>query len=776
MSPSAKFLSAAVVSLTVVGAIHPAAAVPAQTVPGEPTSSFLSTAPLYFEAYDARRFVARGANCTVSIGPREAVMLLTTSAAPGTAAFPGSRAGSLSGSETHAVRMTLLNAGTGTMSGQGELPGKVNYLIGRDASEWRSGVSLFSRVEIQQVYPNVDLVYYADHAARLEYDFIVHPGAVPEQIGFEIEGADSVNLNSDGELVIRLGGTEIRQHRPVLYQTVQGVRRSVAGGYRLTGRNQVGFRVGSYDRNRALVIDPVLTFATYLGGPRADNGWAIAVNPSNNDIYVAGETLSKNLAVTGGVLQSNYGGGFSTFGDAFVARYDGATKGLVYLTYLGGRANDAALGLEVDGTGSAYVTGFTDSRNFPIAPLGNALAEATLANSGRSNNAFRLFPVNVFVTKLAPSGSSLEFSTLVGGTRRESGNAIAVDASGVYVAGMTESANFPVIPAGEFLKYQPHFGGNGDAFLFKLDPSGTGLIYSTFLGGTNLDYAESIAIDDSGRAYITGSTTSTNFPVTNALVIASASVTNTMDQLNMQPKRTTRADAFVAKFTPLSGAGADLVYSSYLGGTNEDAGMAIAADNSGNAYVAGYTHSRFFPTNAVVLPASTGSNYQSHAFVTKIGDAGNVIYSVQFGSRGTDRATGIALNGSQVYVAGISTWTNFFATNSYADLRSTNAFLRRSLRSLNDVFITGIQETGGGVPLTFTNSVFLGGAGSELANDLVVRTVGADLVAWVGGQTFSVDWVTTNTVDPSLVQTNLGNVKKSRQGDAFVSEVLFPAP
>jgi hypothetical protein len=729
--------------------------------------------PLYFEAHGPQGFVARGADCSVSLLPTEAAIVLQRRSARSPRPIGHRAQSDDSAGESRIVRMIFEGANAGSaLMGIEQLAGTANYLLGSDSSQWRTGVPLFAKARVNGIYPGVDLVYYADQSARLEYDFILQPGAGVEQIAFRIEGADRVRINANGELVLKVGTEEIRQLRPVIFQQVNGTRQAVEGGYRLLGKSTVGFRVSDYDRNLPLVIDPVLSFSTYLGGLKTEYGWALAADGANN-IYVAGETLSKFLPGTNGVFQPIYAGGSGPFGDAFVAKYDAVTKGLVYLTYLGGKTHDGARGLAVDNDGNAYVTGFTDSRNFPVLPASNQMTLDTLAGSGRAKNAFRIFPINAFIARLNATGTALDFSVLLGGNRRDSGTGIALDAGDVFVTGMTESTNFSPISTGA----QPLHGGNADAFVVRLtNPADPTPVYSTYLGGTNLDFAESIAVR-SGEAYVTGYTVSTNFPIVNPLSFTNASSTNliVMNQLNMQPRRSVRTDAFV---TRLSSAGSQFLYSTYLGGTNDDAGLDIKVDSTGNAHVTGYTFSRVFPTNAVVTPVSTGSNYNSHVFVAKIAPEGsNLVYSVDFGSSRSDRGAGLDLDeaNGRVYVTGFTSWNNFFATNSFEDLRSTNAIAKRTSRTPNDAFVVALQETGGTSPLNFTNALLFGGTGNDLPNSMVVRTVGPDVLAWVAGQTTSPNFVITNQYPPFLVQTNLGNtVKKNKAGDAFLTEFIFP--
>ncbi len=710
-------------------------------------------APLYFEANHgqagaAARFIARGQECSVLLAPAEATLILATGPQPLTPPFLRRTAPRGDGQpfETRAVRLRLRNGNPrAAMTGLDELPGKANYLLGNDPADWRAGVPLFSRVQVEEIYPGIGLVYHADDSARLEYDFIVQPHADPDQISFVIEGADRVSLDASGNLVLKIGGDEIGEHKPVVYQNVRGVRKEIEGAYRVTGDSTVSFRLGDYDRSVPLIIDPVLVFSSYLGGSKMDIGWSIALDPGGN-IYIAGETLSK-LATTN-AFQATYQGGNRSFGDAFIAKYDNSGSNLLYLTYLGGRRDDGALGIAVDAAGYAYVTGFTDSPNFPVtnAPFRSAI-------TGKSNNAVHIPPVDAFVAKLNTNGASLIFSTFIGGDGRDEGVGIAVDGSAVYVTGLTESTNLVPIPNG----YQTASGGRADAFVVKFNNDGTtNGYYSTYLGGTNGEYAESIAVDGAGSAYVTGFTSSTNFPVTNAIVFNGITYTN----LNGQTNLSLHTDAFISR---LSADGASLIFSTLLGGSNEDAGLHIALDTAGNAYVAGYTFSTNFPTTTQLPHNPVVSNFVAHAFVTKVDPNDNLIYSTQFGGNKTDQAIGIAVDAAgNAYVAGIATSTNFFTTNTFGFLSPTNSSVKRF--GTSDGFIAELDPAGS----NFVFSAYLGGPGQDQINGIVVDPAGA--AAYIVGQTTS----STNFPLVNPQQTQLGGVKKSKISDAFVGKIQLP--
>lgn len=387
------------------------------------------------------------------------------------------------------IRMKLLKAnGQALARGAEELPGRSNYFVGNDPRKWRSGVSNYAKVVYSQVYRGVDLVYYGK-GGELEYDFKVAAGANPEAIGWRIEGAQRLRLDASGELVIGTAAGEVRQRRPLAYQEEGGKRREVAARYEMRGGNEVSFALGRYDRGKPLVIDPVLSYSTYLGGNSDDVAMAVAADAAGN-AYVTGYTFSTDFPTVGG-LQHTSPGVF----DAFVAKLNPAGTALVYSTYLGGNNGDMGNGIAVDAGGNVYVTGATSSDNFPTAnpiqpPFNRGFSDA-------------------FVTKLNATGSALVYSTYLGGTKLDEGLSISVDAAGnAYVAGSTHSTDFPTVNP-----LQPAYGGfTSDGFVAKLNPAGSALVYSTYLGGIGEDTAYAVAADAAGNAYVTGSTSSANFP------------------------------------------------------------------------------------------------------------------------------------------------------------------------------------------------------------------------------------------------------------------------
>ncbi len=542
--------------------------------------------PLSFEP--GRRpdqFLSRGKGYTLVLEPTEAVL-----------AFPRTNA---------TLRMKLAASNPApVMRGLAELPGKSNYFIGNDPSKWRTNVPTYARVEYRDVYPGVNLVYYGNQR-NLEYDLVVAPGADPGKIHLAFEGAAGLELN--GDLVLRMNDGELRLRRPVIYQEKGGRRQEIRGGYVLEGEQQVGFQIAKYDHGRPLYIDPVLSYATYLGGSGDDLGYGIAVDSAGNS-YIVGSTTSTNFPTASAFQSSNAGGQ-----DVFVTKLNPTGTSALYSTYIGGGGNDYGYGIAVDTGGNAYLIGQTASTNFPT------LGALQSTNGGGAD---------AFVLKLGPTGSSLVYSTYLGGNGSEEGRGIAVDPSGnAYVTGQTSSSNFPTASA-----FQPAFGGGtSDAFVAKINPAGSAFIYSTYLGGIGTEVGYGVAVDASANAIVTGLTSSASFPT---VVPSQAALGGGVD-------------AFVTKFNT---AGSALVYSTFLGGSATDQASAVAIDAAGNAYVTGFTASTNFPTSSPLQAANAGGE---DAFVTKFSPAGALSYSTYLGGGGNDRGYGIALeNLANAFVTG----------------------------------------------------------------------------------------------------------------------------
>lgn len=691
-------------------------------------ASAVESLPLSFEKNvgqtDERvQFLARGAGYTLFLAQAEATLLLQradeklrmerASVRARGNVFPGRSPSSPAESASQAVlRLKPVEAAARpSAEGVEELPGRVNYFLGNDPARWRTGIPTYAKVKYTEVYPGVDLVYYG-RQGQLEYDFIVAPGARPEAIRLRLEGADRVQLDSDGDLLASVAGGSVRMKKPVVYQDLAGERRTIPARYILTGRDQVAFEISSYDRTRPLVIDPVVLYSTYLGGSLGEIGAGLAVDIVGN-MYVAGTTTSADFPLSR-AIQSSPGGN----SDVFVARLNPAGTVLVYASYLGGSNNDEAAGLAIDGFGNAYLTGVTASANFPTA-------FALQAVFGGETDAF--------VAALSPGGGSFIYSTYLGGTREDAASDIVVDGLGnAYVTGITRSVNFPTT-VGAFDRGCGTDvlcnGGVLDAFVTKLNSRGSALVYSTFLGGSGVDVGAGIAVSG-GNAYVVGFTESTNFPL----------------QRPFQPQPRGGRDAFV---TRLNSAGSGLVYSTYLGGTGNDAAARVAVDGLGNAHIVGVTDSTNFPT-AVPLQATHGGD--EDAFVTKMNAAGTrLIYSTYLGGSEADRGADVVVDLTGVaHVVGTTRSANFPTANP----------LQAALNGSSDVFVARI---GGPQGLALTFSTFLGGSGEEIGFRVATDVSGN---TYVTGATSSTDFPTRNPLRP----TSGGGA------DAFVTKIGEPIP
>ena len=659
-----------------------------------------------------------------------------------------------SGESSGVLRMRLIGANAkAIVTGAGELLGKSNYFIGNDPRKWRTNVPSYARVKYEGVYPGVDLVYYGNQR-QLEYDFVVAPGADPNQIKLSFAGADGMRVDvASGDLVLKMGEEEVRFQKPAVYQPAvfpvpSSSSPSVASpsgpdarhsslvtrhcSFVLAGNDQVAFRVAGYDPKRALVIDPVLSYSTYLGGSGNDEGLGIAVDSAGN-AYVTGGTSSTDFPTVNPIQSSiqnmcSYG----ACGAVFVAKLNPAGSALVYSTYLGGGRGDQGYGIAVDSAGNAYVTGMTFSTDFPtVNPL-----QAT--NKAAAYTAF--------VAKLNPAGSALVYSTYLGGSGDDWGRGIAVDTAGnAYVTGMTISTDFPTVNPLQATSKTANY----TAFVAKLNPAGSALIYSTYLGGSIEELALGIAADAAGNAYATGTTCSSDFPTANSLQASLASACSAA---------CFGGDAFVSK---LNSAGSALVYSTYLGGSSCDIGQGIAVDAAGNAYVTGVTESSDFPTANPLQSSLSGS---SNAFVAKLNPAGSALaYSTYLGGSPGDSGYGIAAdNAGNAYVTGWTSSTNFPTANAPQPSYGGGE---------DDAFVAMLNPAGSAL----VYSTYLGGSGGDGGEGIAVDAAGN---AYVTGQTSSTDFPTVNP----LQATNNASTSLSPSGaygmpggTGFVAK-LIPAP
>jgi len=715
--------------------------------------------PLSFELNQGQtdkavRFLSRGPGYNLFLTAGEAVLTL---GAAGESRDPKSEnrnsrfetrnsksATLIRGSESLApvvLRMKLQGSNpTPVVVGVDELSGKANYFIGNDPDRWRTNVPTFAKVKYQSVYPGVDLVYYGPQN-QLEYDFVVAPGADPTAITLEIETrnpklgkhqagivaassreakvmaaslpASPLEIDAHGDLVVSTAAGAVRFRKPHIYQAGGNGPGPVVGRFVLKGKRTVGFQVGRYDRTQPLIIDPALTYATYLGGTNDDVGVGIAVNSSGN-VFVAGTTGSIDFP-TASPYQSASGGSV----DVFVAELKPDGSGLVYSTYLGGHGADRAAAMALNSAGNVYLTGSTNSDNFPTS-------------SGVVKTSFGGGPSDAFVVELNPSGSGLVFATYLGGSDADSGQAIAVDASGnVFVTGRTLSADFPTASP-----LQAANGGIVDAFVAKLNPTGTSLVFSTYLGGGDVDAGQGIALDSAGNILVTGYTYSTNFPTANPLQAAKAGA----------------ADAFIAK---LNAAGSTLLYSTYLGGSDIDQATAVTVDASDNVYLTGETLSSDFPTTAGAF--ETSNQGDADAFVAKLNAAGaSLVFSTYLGGVDADHSNAIALGPSgNIYLTGYTRSDDFPTAHPF---QATFGGGMCDLSPCTDAFVTALNPNGAAL----VYSTYLGGDGADYGQAIALDSSGN---AYVTGSTASDNL----TVTLGVVQPTAGGTGPA--GDAFIANI-----
>jgi hypothetical protein len=480
-----------------------------------------------------------------------------------------------------------------------------NYFIGKTPAAWHTDIPQYAQVKVASVYQGVDLIFHGDEST-LEYDFVIAPGADPRQIQLQFEGATSLEVDkANGDLVLETANkTELLRHaQPKIYQLVDGKQVPIKGGFQVFKGNTASFTIEKYDHAKSLVIDPTIRFVTFLGGSDTDTANAVAVD-GRGFTYVTGQTYSGNFNVVGGVIQS----GRSGDSDAFVTKL-GTGGNIVFSTYLGGGDNDAGNGVAVDATG-AYVAGQTHSDDFPLAQA--------LQYDKKGDG-------TIFVTKLSPSGNRLVYSTYLGGSNAENGGAIAIDASqAAYVAGFTTSKDFPVVNGYEYYR-----GAAVSGFVSKIAPNGVSLVYSTYLGGSNVDSISGIAVDSSLSAYVTGEAASNDFPY--------AGYQSTM--FGGSPS------AFLTKLSP---AGDSLIYSTSLS-LETTIGTAVSLDPAGNAYVAG------------TFCSPCESPHPDFVFAAKVSPAGKLTYSRLFPTTdGSSDGYAIATDASgETWVSGSTSSTTF---------------------------------------------------------------------------------------------------------------------
>ncbi len=759
--------------------------------------------PMRFERNDGQtdarvRFLARGPGYTLFLTPDEAVLALRKPSkdsparsslasrevpdgtgsgiprAPDTRGndkpnrTPGTRGNdkatgrASAGVETEVLRVKLVGANRNAqIEGVDRLAAGSNYFIGNDPKKWHTDVPNYARVRYRNVYPGIDLVYYGSDQRQLEYDFVLATGTDSRTIAMRFEGATRLAVNRDGDVVATLpGGGEVIQHLPAVFREHDGKREKIAGKAVLRGKDTIGFDIASRacsgsGHDCVVYIDPALAYSTYLGGSSVDDGLCIAVDSSGN-AYVTGYTGSTDFPLLDGYQTTLKG---TT--NAFVAKLNPSASGtpsLLYSTYLGGRATDEGTGIAVDSSGNAYVTGNTDSDNFPTLHAYQSALKASY---------------NAFVAKLDPSlsgTSSLLYSTYLGGsgnsTTHEGDKAfgIAVDSSGnAYLTGNAFSTDFPVLNA--YQGTNKAAGANGpNAFVAKLNPSLSGassLLYSTYLGGSYYDVGNGIAVDSSGNAYVTGNAASTDFPTFNGYQSTCPSAPSACRAV------------FVAKLNPSMSGVKSLLYSTYLGGTYMDEGNGIAVDSSGKTYVTGEAQSTDFPTlNAYqhTCPSASSAFGCIATFVAKLDPSlsgtSSLLYSTYLGGSYADVGAAMAVDSSgDAYVTGLAESTDFPTLNAY----QSSCPSASSPSGCHAIFVAKLDPSSSGSD-SLLYSTYLGGSSADYCNGIAVDSSGN---AYVTGGTASTDFPTYHGYQDSCPTSTGGSGVCDA---AFVTELSPPTP
>ncbi len=704
-----------------------------------PSASREVRSKIYFEQnrgqVDERaKFISRGAGPTMFLAATEAVYVLPMpSEEDGEKGRRGDMESAMADASfrrdvpasqrlAFALRMQFVGANPAAeVSGDGELVTRANYFRGNDPSRWLTDVPAFSRVRYDDVYPDIDLEFYGNGENKSQYDFIVQPNADASRIELDFAGAESVAIEPEsGDLLINTAAGTIKQSSPFSYQQTNGAKQAIASSYELTGRSSVRFRLGEYDRSRPLVIDPALgnlAFSSFLGGASFDSGADIKVDAAGN-AYVVGSTTSDLFPTTTGVFDTTKNGGT----DIFVSKIGADGSNLIFSTYIGGNDSDQAVSLAIDSAGSIFVAGNTRGVNYPTTA---GAYDTTVTGS----------TYDVVVTKLNASGNQLIYSTFVGNSADENCQDIAVDSTGnAFVTGYTNSVgDYPTTPGSYDTVYN---GGPSDGFVTKLNPSGTALVYSTLLGGSSFDMSRGIVIDSSGNALVIGS--SASGPDGNGLGAFPTTVGS------FDPTINGFTDAFVTKLNP---TGTGLLFSTFLGGTGNDEGKAIALDQVGNAYVTGNTASSDYPVTLDAYDQTQGGSGNFDVFVTKLSTAGNSLsYSTYIGESVNENGNSIALDSTgAAYICGIGNTGSPTTANAFDPI--PNGFI--------DAYVLKLNPAGSGL----SYATFLGGSLGEFAYAIALDPANN---VYVTGYTNSQEFPAT---------TNAFQTEWAGEADAFVAKL-----
>lgn len=698
------------------------------------TMSILGRVPLWFEPNEgqfpqATQFAARTQGFSLYL-LRSALVLKPLQHAE---QAPRSASRTVSRDSSEAALVFIGSNRNPAVIGLGKLQSVSNYFHGSDPRRWLARIAHYSSVEYRDVYPRIDLICRSQET-QPEFVWIVRPGADPAQIRLSVQGA-SPSIDRLGNLVLKLPDGEARLKKPAIYQEISGTRYLVSGQFTLLGNDQIAFKIGHFDRTRPLIVDPALVYSTYLGGSSDDETAQVSVDGSGN-IYVIGTAQSNDFPLVN-PLQSNKTG----FLEAFVTKFDASGSNVVYSTYLGGTAPghvDRGSAIAVDEAGNAYITGQTNDLNFPTTPGAYLPAPGGVGMCGNCTDGW--------AAKLDPTGSSLLYSTYLTGNGNgilSTPSGIAFDAAGdVYLTGAASPTGFPVTPGAYSTTSLP---GGLHAFITKLNSDGSALVYSSIFGGNANDQPFAIAIDPSDNAYITGTTSSTEFPVTTVLQAQSET-----------------QQAFVVE---LNVSGNELMYSTLFGAGE---GFGITVDASGNAYVTGYVDTYLFPTAG---PMQTEFQDDDEGFVSKLNPSGtNLVYSIFLGGEGY----GIAVDSSgNAYVTGTTQSADFPTVNAIQPIYSGGTLCGYNC---SDAFVTVVSADGSKFPF----STYLGDIGFEAGYGIAIDSLNS---IYVTGITTSLGFPLVNpyqAVQKGDVENGGANsfVAKIIQGVSITPQrlVFGPAP
>jgi Beta-propeller repeat len=600
-----------------------------------------------------------------------------------------------------------------------ELNSKINYLIGKDASKWQIGVRSYGKVKYEALYPGIDLVFYGS-AEQIEYDFIVHPGADISRIRFSLKTGGGAVVDGQGALALKTKAGTIRFKAPLIYQDAAGVRQNRQGHFLLTGSKNSGerivsFEVASYDHSKPLIIDPVLDYSTYLGGTAYDYATGVAVDNAGN-AYIAGTTSSLDFPVTPGAVFPVHGGCSGSCYDAFVAKINTTGGGLIYATYLGGAGDDFGYAIAIDPAGNAYVTGSTNSTDFPTT--GKAL-QRSCGGTCFSNDAF--------VAKLNASGSALLYSTYLGGSGEDAGTGIAFKNGKTYVSGYSGSTDFPTTAG----VYQATMQGQGSSFVAELNANASAFLFSTFLGEVDLfDSGGSLAVDAAGNISVAGTTLSSTFPVTTGAF-------HTAFQSGLS------SNMYILKLNP---TGSALVYSAMIGGA---APAGIALDSGGNTYVVASAGS-FSP----VTPGAVDQSCDNGMLILKLDPTGAQLLTAAHICPAGLFPAGVAVDSSHNII--------FSGYTDSPSLPTTVGSMRLRIASpccSSDAVLGKLKADGSA--LMYLS--YFGGSSGDNTNALATDSSGN---IYMAGGTSS----TNLPVENAFQTNNAGSI------DAFLAKVTLPQP